>query len=158
MPDILQALGLSDSRESATMTLIDGNGRRTVRIPVGEVAPPWPGDTDISLVTPDGWVDARTGAQPLWLQAPLDYHRLVPLPERNALYAQLNMVADVKAESLSAFGQRILDRVRATNPQVVVLDLRLDQGGNGMPTRACSYWSAAGPSRRANSSSTTSTA
>jgi hypothetical protein len=131
MPDILQALGLSDSRESATLTLVRANKRSTVRVPVGEIAPLWPADTDVSLVTPEGWMDARTAAQPLWLQAPLEQHRLLPLPDRNALYAQLNMVADTKDESLRAFGQRILDQVRASNPRVVVLDLRLDQGGNG---------------------------
>jgi hypothetical protein len=131
MPDILQALGLSNSRDSATLTLILGGKRRTVRVPVGEVAALWPADTDVSLVTPEGWVDARTGPQPLWLQAPLDYHRLTPLSDRKALYAQLNMVTDTKDESLRAYGQRILDQVRSSNPGAVILDLRLAQGGNG---------------------------
>ena len=131
MPDVLQALGLSDSRDSATLTLARGGKRWTARVPVGEVAAPWPPDTDGSFIDPEGWLDARTAAQPLWLQAPLDYHRLVPLPDRNALYTQLNMVTDTKDESLRAFGDRILDQVRASNPRTVILDLRLDQGGNG---------------------------
>jgi len=130
MPDILQALGLSDSREAATLTLVRDGHRSTVRVPAGEVAPPWPGDTDISLVTPDGWIDARSAAQPLWLQAPLDYHRLIELPG-GSLYAQLNMVADAKTETLSAFGDRILERSKALNSKAIVLDLRLNQGGNG---------------------------
>ena len=131
MPDVLQALGLSASREAATLTLVRGGKRSTARVPAGEVAALWPPDTDIALVTPDGWTDSRTAPLPLWLQAPLDYHRLVPLPDRHALYVQLNMVTDTDKETLTAFGKRILDQVRTSNPRAVILDLRLDQGGNG---------------------------
>jgi hypothetical protein len=100
-------------------------------VPVGEVAELWPPDTDIALVTPQGWADARTGPPPLWLQAPLDYHRLVSLPDQKALYSQLNMVTDTDKESLTAYGRRIFDQVRVSNPHAVILDLRLNQGGNG---------------------------
>jgi hypothetical protein len=131
MPDVLQALALSDSRDAATLTLFRGGKRWTVHVSAGEVAALWPPDTDIALVTPDGWTDSRTALLPLWLQAPLDYHRLVPLPDQHALYAQLNMVTDTDEETLTAFGKRILDQVRASNPHAVILDLRLDQGGNG---------------------------
>jgi hypothetical protein len=65
------------------------------------------------------------------LQAPLDYHRLIPLPEQHALYAQLNMVTDTDKETLDEFGRRILDQVHASNPRAIILDLRLNQGGNG---------------------------
>jgi hypothetical protein len=131
MPDVLQALGLSDSRETASLTLARGNRRWTARVPVAEVAALWPPDTDIALVTPEGWVDTRTAPLPLWLEAPLDYHRLVPLPKYQALYAQLNMVTDTDKETLDEFGRRVLDQVRASNPRAVILDLRLNQGGNG---------------------------
>jgi hypothetical protein len=131
MPDVLQALGLSDNRDTASLTLVRGKRRWTARVPAGEVAALWPPDTDIALVTPEGWADVRTAPLPLWLQAPLDYHRLVPLPEHQALYAQLNMVTDIDKETLGDFGRRILDQVRASNPRTVILDLRLNQGGNG---------------------------
>jgi hypothetical protein len=67
----------------------------------------------------------------LWLQDPLDYHRLIPLADRGALYAQLNMVSGTKTESLDAYGQRILDQVRSAHPKAVIFDLRLNQGGYG---------------------------
>jgi hypothetical protein len=132
MPDILHALGLSPRRDSAQLRLRRGGRTWTVTIAAGEVEPQWPPDTDASLMTPKGWVDARTTPQPpLWLQAPLDYHRLVELPERRALYVQINMVADIEGQSLGQFGQRIRERAEALNPKAVVLDLRLNQGGNG---------------------------
>lgn len=132
MPDILHALELSPRREAATLTLSKAGRTRTVTVPAGAVDPSWPPDTDISLVTPEGWVDARTTPQPpLWLQAPLDYHRMVDLPERRALYVQLNMVGDTPGQSLARFGERIAERVRETNPRALILDLRLNTGGNG---------------------------
>jgi hypothetical protein len=132
MPDILQALGLSDRHDRATLTVRRGDRRWRVNVEAGAVDPLWPPDTDISLITPEGWVDARaTPAPPLWLAAPLDYHRLVEMPERGVLYAQLNMVAGIQGESLGAYGVRIRERAEALNPRIIILDLRLNGGGNG---------------------------
>jgi hypothetical protein len=41
------------------------------------------------------------------------------------------MVADVQGQTLAQFGSKIRARAEATNPRAVVLDLRLNQGGNG---------------------------
>jgi tetratricopeptide (TPR) repeat protein len=132
MPAILHALRMGDGIDAATLTLRKGSRRWTVAVPAAGVDPSWPADTDISLVTPPGWTDARTTPQlPLWLQAPLDLHRLIDLPERNTLYAQLNMVTNVPGETLEQFGRRIRERAQATNPRSIVLDLRLNRGGNG---------------------------
>lgn len=132
MPDILHALGLSRRRDSAELRLRLGGRAWTATVPAGEVEPSWPPDTDVSLVTPKGWVDSRTTPEPpLWLQAPLDYHRMVELPDRNALYVQLNMVTNISGQTLDQFAQRISERARSLNPRAVVLDLRLNQGGNG---------------------------
>lgn len=131
MPDILQALGLSERRDTATFRLRRGGRAWTATISGAEPAPLWPPDTDASFMTPEGWVDARSGSAPLWLQAPLDYHRLIELPERRALYAQLNMVTNLETQSLSEFARRIRDRAEILNPAAVILDLRLNQGGNG---------------------------
>ena len=131
MPDILHALGLGNRRDAAELKLRKGRRVWTATVPAAQVDPVWPPDTDISLVTPEGWVDARTAPQPLWLRAPLDYHRMIDLPDRRALYVQLNMVTDTREQSLARFGERIEERVRQINPRAVVLDLRLNQGGNG---------------------------
>jgi hypothetical protein len=82
-------------------------------------------------VTPQGWADARTTpAPPLRLQAPLDHHRMVELPERRALYVQFNMVADIKDQSVEQFAKRISERSKTLNPRALVLDVRLNRGGN----------------------------
>lgn len=131
MPDVLDAVGLSNSREQATLTLVRDGQRWTEQVAAGDVASLWPPDTDASLFTPEGWRDARATAQPLWLQAPLQYHRLVDLPEQKALYAQLNMVTNAKEQTLEQFGLKILEKAQTTNPRAIILDLRLNLGGNG---------------------------
>jgi tetratricopeptide (TPR) repeat protein len=132
MPDILHALGLSTRRDRAVLRLRKGNRSWSETVPAGEVAPLWPPDTDASFITPEGWADARTTPQPpLWLQAPLDYHRMIDLPDRRALYVQLNMVTDVPGQSLAQFARRIGERAREANPRALILDLRLNHGGNG---------------------------
>ncbi|TMJ12050.1 MAG: tetratricopeptide repeat protein [Alphaproteobacteria bacterium] len=131
MPDILHALKLSDRRDSAALKLQKGKRTWTVVVPAGEIAAPWPDDTDGSFITPEGWVDARTTPKPpLWLEAPLDFHRMVPLPERRTLYTQLNEVTGVKDESLADFGRKIRKEAERTNPEKIVVDLRLNFGGN----------------------------
>ena len=130
MPDVLHALKLSPTSKAATFTLRKDGRVSTVTIPAGAIDPPWPPDTDASFMTPDGWVDACKTAKPVWLQAPLDYHRVIPLSDRNALYTQLNMAADVKGESLGQFGERIRKQAEATNPRALIVDLRLNYGGN----------------------------
>ena len=132
MPDILHALRLSDRRDTAALTVSRDGRRWTATIAAGAVDPLWPPDTDISLITPEGWVDARRTPQPpLWLQAPLDYHRMIALPDRRALYVQLNMVANIRDQTLTQFGERIAEQARVANPRALILDLRLNQGGNG---------------------------
>ena len=132
MPPLLHALQLSAGPDAAVLTLRKDGRLWTETVAAGAVAPLWPPDTDISLVTPPGWVDARTTPQPpLWLQEPLAYHRLVDLPQQRAVYAQLNMVADIEGQSLGRFGARIRQRAQALDARAIVLDLRLNQGGNG---------------------------
>jgi hypothetical protein len=132
MPDVLHAVGLATGRDHASLTLSRDGRRWSARLPAGDIDPRWPPDTDISLITPEGWVDANGSAVPMWLEAPLDYHRLIDLRGRNALYAQLNMVTNIDGQTLDQFGDKIFTRSQATNPRVIVLDLRLNQGGNGM--------------------------
>lgn len=130
LPEIQHALGLSGRTDASTITLRSADQETTVTLDAGAVPAMWPPDTDISLATPDGWVDGRSTPAPLWLQAPLDYHRMVALPAQNALYVQLNMVTGTDSQSLEQFGDAILRQVRTTNPGSVILDLRLNRGGN----------------------------
>ena len=118
---------------AAELTLSKAGRHWVERVPVGEVAAVWPPDTDASFINPDGWLDARGPVpQPLWLQAPLDYHRLIELPAQRAIYAQLNWVTDLEKQSPGAI-RRPHPRRAPPRPirTAVILDVRLNYGGNG---------------------------
>lgn len=129
-PALLHALGLSASPDAATLRLVQEGRTRTVTVKADAVEAPWPPDTDISLAAVDGWHDARAGAPPAWLADPLDLHVLQALPGRDALYARLDMVAHDGDQTLAQFGEKILAQARRDNPARIVLDVRLNRGGN----------------------------
>lgn len=52
------------------------------------------------------------------------------LPERSALYVQVNQVLNDKAETLPAFGVRLWSVLEAQKPKNLILDLRHNTGGS----------------------------
>jgi hypothetical protein len=56
---------------------------------------------------------------------------MIELPEHKALYVQFNMVTDLKDQSVEQFAKKISQRSKALNPRALVLDVRLNRGGNG---------------------------
>lgn len=133
MPEVLHALGLIDDMERATFA-VESRGRRTPAVvrPAGpaEMMPP---DTDTSWLPRAGWVDARDGARrplPLWLKDPGKKFWFEYLPQERAVYVQFNQVGNDEKETVEAFARRLFDFVEATPVERLVLDLRLNRGGN----------------------------
>jgi tetratricopeptide (TPR) repeat protein len=91
-----------------------------------------PPDTDLSWLPKEGWVDMRDGAPAvLWLKDPKNRFWFERLPNSKVVYAQLNEVNDKPDESLAEFSKRLLAYVEANEVEKLVLDLRLNRGGNG---------------------------
>jgi tetratricopeptide (TPR) repeat protein len=132
MPEVLHALGLSESPDAARFTFEKAGRRQTLRLkPAGpfDLLPP---DTDLSWLPKEGWVDMRDGAPgPLWLKDPKNKFWFEQLPNSKVVYAQLNEVNDKADESLADFSKRLLAFVEANEVEKLVLDLRLNRGGNG---------------------------
>jgi tetratricopeptide (TPR) repeat protein len=132
MSEVLHGLGLSASGSEATLQLSKDGRTRTVTLAALDAVPMLPADTDTSWVPQPGWVDLRDGGEtPTWLRDPMAHFRLEHWPERHAIYAQLNQVNDDKDETLAAFSARLLAMVNAHPADRVILDLRLNRGGNG---------------------------
>jgi len=135
MPEILHALGLIDDMEDAAFTLDVGGTVRTLRLSPAGPAELLAPETDTTWMPRPELVDARDGAArptPLWLQAPQDRYRFVPLPEAKAVYVQYNQVGDKEGgETIAAFADRLLAFLDANPVERLVLDLRLNRGGNG---------------------------
>jgi tetratricopeptide (TPR) repeat protein len=74
----------------------------------------------------------RDGAPtPLWLKDPKNKFWFEQLPGSKVVYAQLNEVNGKADESLADFSKRLLAFVEANDTEKLVLDLRLNRGGNG---------------------------
>jgi tetratricopeptide (TPR) repeat protein len=132
MPEILHGLGLSASGSEATLQLEKDGRTRTVKLSALDAVPILPADTDTSWTSQAGWVDLReAGRTPTWLRDPLAHFRLERWPDRHAIYAQLNQVNDDEHETLAAFTNRLLAEVEAHPQDRLILDLRLNRGGNG---------------------------
>ena len=133
MPEVLHALGLSDGPEAASFTFEKGGRRQTLTLKPSGPVDLLPADTDLSWMPKEGWVDLRDGAPPpLWLKDPKNNFWFEQLPGTKVVYAQLNQVNDRPGgESLADFSKRLLDYVEANEVDKLVLDLRLDRGGNG---------------------------
>jgi len=134
MPEVLHAVGLSSDPARAVFDLEAGGKRREVAlVPVG----PYPmltGDTDRTWSKRSDWVDARDAApDPLWLRDPGDKYWYRVLPERRALYCQINAIQQKAGDSLRAFLARAVHAADSARVERFVLDLRLNGGGDG-------YW------------------
>ncbi|HEX8337712.1 MAG TPA: hypothetical protein VF621_13340, partial [Pyrinomonadaceae bacterium] len=132
MPEVLHALGLSDDPDAARFTFEKSGRRQTLTLKPYGPADLLPPDTDLTWLPKEGWVDMRDGApQPLWLKDPKNKFWFEQLPGSKVVYAQINEVNDKADESLADFSKRLLAFVEANEVERLVLDLRLNRGGNG---------------------------
>jgi hypothetical protein len=134
MPEVLHALGLVDDMENAVFELEREGRRSTVQLRPAGPAPMMPSDTDVSWWPEAGWVDMRGPGTtaPLWLREDprkpfwFDY-----LPDSRVVYVQFNKVGNADNETLEAFSSRLLAFLDTVQVERLVLDLRLNRGGDG---------------------------
>jgi hypothetical protein len=73
--------------------------------------------------------------QPLFLKNPGKPYWYEILPEEKAIYVQVNGIQNDPAESLAAFSARMIDAAKSADVRKLVLDLRLNGGGNNYLNR-----------------------
>ncbi len=134
MPEVLDALGLVETMETVTF-IVEQNGKRRELVlrPAGaaDLIPP---DTDTTWMPKPGWVDMRdqsNAATPLWLKDPANKFWFEHLKEARTLYVQINQVTNKDTETLADFTRRLFAFVEANAVEKLILDLRLNRGGNG---------------------------
>ena len=135
MPEVLHAIGAIDEPDAAPL-LLEQAGVRVVAVlrPSGLVGM-MPADTDVSWMLEDGWVDMRgpDGPRtPLWLRPysgePL---RLEYVADSRTAYVQYNQVANAPGETVADFAARLRAFLDSAAVDRLVLDLRLNRGGDG---------------------------
>ncbi|HWG32843.1 MAG TPA: S41 family peptidase, partial [Gemmatimonadaceae bacterium] len=136
MPEVLHALGLSASADSAQFEVEVGGARRSVWLRAGAQVTPRPGDTDDTWRAGSGWIDARDAATtptPLWLKQSPDtvLWWFAQIPGQRAGYVQINRVRDGDNATLEQFSDRLMAFIDTAQIDRLVIDLRLNRGGNG---------------------------
>jgi tetratricopeptide (TPR) repeat protein len=131
IPEVLHALRIANDLQSAAFVLEKDGRETTLELkPSGQVG---------QLFHDASWVDMRAGAKsatPLWLAAPQTNFWFEHLKEPNLLYVQYNAVQDKPAaagkpgETVEAFFNRVFDYIETNRVDKLVLDLRLNGGGN----------------------------
>jgi tetratricopeptide (TPR) repeat protein len=117
--EFLKGSGIDIAIDSVQITVESPEGqRRTVAL----IGPDIPGS--LKLPAPP-----RVQA-PLFLRRVQESHWEQALPERNALYVQMNQVRNDPDETLPAFGIRLWSVLEAQKPRNVIIDLRHNTGGS----------------------------
>jgi hypothetical protein len=132
MPEILHATGIASSTERIPFT-VELNGKTsTVMLSPAGLFPMLTGDADKSWLPRKGWVDARDRSpQPLWLSNQTLTYWYTYLPESKALYIQINTIQHKAGDSIPSFMCRAIASADSAGAERLVLDLRLNGGGNG---------------------------
>lgn len=138
-PALLHAAGLARADDRVEVTLHRGDGDKVTHALTAEPSPPQGERFDfldtsrLAALAPEHI--APPAATPLYLQGLRRAFAVQPLPELRALYLQLRINKSYYEQKIDAFLARAhaaLDRMR---PRHVVLDLRLDGGGDLNTTR-----------------------
>jgi hypothetical protein len=121
IPEVLQACGVCDTLEHASFVVQSSSGEHlTCALHAVEVLP-----SDLA--------DARDGAAaatPLWLQRPPEHNWCEYLTDSGALYVQYARVRDGQTESVESFFDQIFALVERERVARLILDIRLNEGGN----------------------------
>jgi hypothetical protein len=144
-PALLQAAGLATSRDSVSLRGVLANGtafERTIQAEERDrsawvsssqrlLFPAWEGAPMVSLIN-DG------DALPVYLRHRSELFSLEALPE-GGLYVGLAHNGDTDDLPIATFLDRVLTRVRAEHPAFVVIDLRMNGGGDYTTTYAFAH-------------------
>jgi hypothetical protein len=136
-PAFLVAAGISSSAESVAVTVQASGSARTVWLrSMGRSAAGTPvldGYWEAMGARPGSdWIDAApTGdAEALWLRERTSLFFARGLPQSQAYYVRINGIANSPGEALGAFVERVLHDAAAAGAHRLILDLRMNGGGN----------------------------
>lgn len=130
IPEVLHAQGLTrELKTTVTLTLeLGGKTFDQTLEAIEGLNPPF----QYGLVKQeDDWLDARDHSQtPLYLKNLDRIYYFEYLPEQKTLYVRHSQIQDDPQEAIPAFYQRVFDFIEKNDVERLVLDLRLNGGGN----------------------------
>lgn len=130
-PEILHAQGVVDNPEETSWTIEQNGQQRTITLEA-EPSGFFPGDYGMVYDEP-GWLDVRDlsdAPTPLYLKNLDRNFYFEHLPEHNLVYVRHSQVRDEQDETIAQFFQRVMNFVEKNDVEKLVLDVRLNSGGN----------------------------
>ena len=136
-PEILHALDIVDDPENAPFVVERDGKQKTIYLKpstdrlIANHGPTWR--------KPANWIDARdsaTAPTPLWLKDPQNFFWFEYLTDSRTVYMQYNAVSDKPNETVADFSKRLFDFVESHEVDRLVLDVRLNGGGNNFLNRS----------------------
>ena len=139
IPEVINALGIVNDMENASFTFEkDGKLESVLLKPIDPVLL-LASDTDISWKAEEGWIDARKSSinqTPLWLKDPENKFWFEYLPDSQTVYVQVNQIGDKTSQTIEEFSTLLFEFIEENPVDLLILDLRLNRGGNGTLNRS----------------------
>lgn len=131
MPEVLHALNIITDMEAAKFVVEISGQQKTITLTPFGVAEMMPPDSDISWLAKENWIDVRENKTPLWLKDPQNKFWFEYLTDSKTVYVQFNQVGNKENETVEAFAERLQTFIASNSVERLILDLRLNRGGNG---------------------------
>lgn len=139
-PELLHAAGVAQSPDRAMLTVRDADGHvrseDVVALPANSGAPKlWPSDelSPVAIAGEDkNWIPALRGAADhllLFAGAPNPFYAQA-LPGRHAFYVRFATNNDAGPYKIGDFSRKAFDEIVAARPDLVIVDLRMNGGGD----------------------------
>lgn len=128
IPEFLKVQGIAESTDELPVVISKNGKETTVVFKAG--SPRFSTSTGLEL--PEGWAVARanTGTTPLWQKDPKAYRYYEYLPASKTLYVRHSVVLNDGDKTISDFFAGVFDFIDKNDVQKLVLDLRMNGGGN----------------------------
>jgi tetratricopeptide (TPR) repeat protein len=133
--EVLNALGVAKSLDAADVVVADAKGKET-RMNVKVI--PIPQGTHGNEIIPGNWIDmaAATSTPPLWRKDPNQLFTADYLATSHIVYANFRAVVNDEKETVEQFGERVIKLANDKKARAIVIDVRLNDGGNNFLARA----------------------
>jgi hypothetical protein len=133
VPEVLAGLGVISPNAASVTVNLQLNGK-AVSIAVAPILPPQSFvPPSVTLHYTSAWVDRAPAALPTWLSHAAKPYWFTYLPTKRALYLQYNSAANDASDPMPKFAERLTDEIVRRQPERIIVDLRLNSGGEG-------YW------------------
>jgi len=136
-PEVLHAQRVVPTLSDNVELTLEKNGKTFTTSLKAMAAGEWAPRTYGFVQSEGEWLDAReAGKTPLYLKNLDKIYYFEHLPEKNTVYIRHSQIQDDPSESIPEFYTRVFDFIAKNEVENLVLDVRLNGGGNNYKNKA----------------------